>query len=425
MTSRAGGAGDPSSLNPAIRPMTASGRPVTGFLRPGTSSARPTTGSMSASDAFKGSRPGTTRPMTSLGRQLRLGTASMMTQLGGPFINVEALDLRKYATRPAIAKALCDYILYHDKNPRKAAELASAATVHVSYGDWWWKARLGKCYYQLGLLRDAERQLKSALSQHESVETILELCKVYLRLDQPNTAIEWYLKGIENFATDATLLVGLARVYDMLNDSAKSIKMYRDVLAVEASNVEAIASLASDNFYSDRPEVALKYYRRLLQMGVQSPELWNNLGLCCFYASQYDMTLTCFERALALADDATMSDVWFNVGIVAIGIGDLGLAYQAFKIAVSITPSHAESLVNLGVLELRKGSTDAARSNFQAAQRLASFLYEPFYNGALLAYKLGDFSDAFALVSKALEIFPGHTESKDLLKQLRTHFTLA
>lgn len=29
--------------------------------------------------------------------------------------------------------------------------------------DWWWKARLGKCYYQLGLLRDAERQFVSSL----------------------------------------------------------------------------------------------------------------------------------------------------------------------------------------------------------------------------------------------------------------------
>lgn len=34
-----------------------------------------------------------------------------------------------------------------------------------SYDDWWWKARLGKAYYQLGLLRDAEQQLASSLRQ--------------------------------------------------------------------------------------------------------------------------------------------------------------------------------------------------------------------------------------------------------------------
>ena len=58
--------------------------------------------------------------------------------------------------------------------------------------------------------------------------------------------------------------------------------------------------------------------RRLLQMGVYNAELFNNLGLCCFYAQQYDMTLTCFERALSLADDQTLPDVWFNIGHVAL-----------------------------------------------------------------------------------------------------------
>ena len=59
-------------------------------------------------------------------------------------------------------------------------------------------------------------------------------------------------------------------------------------------------------------------FRRLLQMGVYNGELFNNLGLCCFYAQQYDMTLTCFERALSLAEEQTLAEVWFNIGHVAL-----------------------------------------------------------------------------------------------------------
>lgn len=44
--------------------------------------------------------------------------------------------------------------------------------------DWWWKARLGKCYYQLGMLRDAEKQFLSALKTTDMVTTVLELSKV-------------------------------------------------------------------------------------------------------------------------------------------------------------------------------------------------------------------------------------------------------
>ena len=59
-------------------------------------------------------------------------------------------------------------------------------------------------------------------------------------------------------------------------------------------------------------------FRRLLQMGVFNAELYNNLGLCCFYSQQYDMTLTCFERALSMATDETLADVWYNIGHVAL-----------------------------------------------------------------------------------------------------------
>ena len=63
-------------------------------------------------------------------------------------------------------------------------------------------------------------------------------------------------------------------------------------------------------------------------MGVYNAEMFNNLGLCCFYSQQYDMSLNCFERALTLATDEYMADIWYNISHIAIGVGDLRLAYQ-------------------------------------------------------------------------------------------------
>ena len=65
------------------------------------------------------------------------------------------------------------------------------------FSDWWWKARLGKCYYQLGLLRDAESQFSSSLKNQEMISTVQVQCPGALlpargspatpvhRLDQP------------------------------------------------------------------------------------------------------------------------------------------------------------------------------------------------------------------------------------------------
>jgi hypothetical protein len=143
-------------------------------------------------------------------------------------------------------------------------------------------------------------------------------------------------QGSDRFPADTSLQLGAARVHEALGDLPLAVAQYKRVLAMDPSNVEAVACIAAHHFYSDQPELALRFYRRLLQMGVNNTEIWTNLGLCCFYASQYDMTLSCFEKALALASDDAMADVWYNIGQVAIGIGDLGLAYQSFKIAVSV-----------------------------------------------------------------------------------------
>lgn len=406
----------------ANRPMSNSGRPISGFVRPG--SQRVTSRSGPVDAAFQGNRPGTSRPVTSSGRFVRLGTASMRSEAGGPFINAEKLDLKKYAQRQPLAKVLCDYILYHDHNPRRALELCAEATEVCKYDDWWWKARLAKCYYQLGLYRDAEKQFKSALKHGEHVDVVLELSKVYYKLDQPLTAKDMFERCAEKNKVDTHFLLGIARTYEMLNDSEHAATYFKKVLAMDATCAEAIACLASNAFYDDQPEVALRLYRRLLQMGINNTELWNNIGLCCFYASQYDTALSCFERALSMASDDSMADVWYNVGQVAIGIGDLGLAYQAFKIAISIDANHAESFNNLAILELRKGNLELARNNFATAARAAPYMHEALYNSALLAYKVGEFQEAFLQCNKALEAYPDHAESLELRKQLKQHFNV-
>jgi tetratricopeptide repeat protein 8 len=56
-----------------------------------------------------------------------------------------------YACVNRMVQALEDYLLYVERNPRKALELAAEATVVSDYKDWWWKARLGKCYHKLGI----------------------------------------------------------------------------------------------------------------------------------------------------------------------------------------------------------------------------------------------------------------------------------
>lgn len=65
------------------------------------------------------------------------------------------------------------------------------------------------------MFRDSEQQLKSALKHQDMVDIFLYLCKVYVRLDQPLTAVEVYKQGLEKFPGETTLLTGIARIYEV------------------------------------------------------------------------------------------------------------------------------------------------------------------------------------------------------------------
>lgn len=65
-------------------------------------------------------------------------------------------------------------------------------------------------------------------------------------------------------------------------------------------------------------------------------------------------------------------------------LGDLGLAYQAFKVSVSVDPTHGEALNNIAVLEMRRQKVDVARSCLSAAVSVNSFIFEPLYNNGII-----------------------------------------
>jgi tetratricopeptide repeat protein 8 len=114
------------------------------------------------------------------------------------------------------------------------------------------------------------------------------------------------------------------------------------------------------------------------------------------------------------ADDETAGEVWYNISHVAIGIGDLSLAYQALKITIAHNPEHFEAFNNLGILEIKKGNMDQAKSNFLLACKNTDFSFEPYFNYSSMKYKQGDLEEALKFSNKALEIFPDHFESKEI-----------
>ena len=131
------------------------------------------------------------------------------------FINLSRLNFSKYADMPNLAKPLFEYIFYHENDIRNALQLAALSTESSQFNDWWWKIQLGKCYYRLGLFRDAEKQYLSSLKQHANIDIYLYLTKIYVKLDQPLNAIAKLKEANEKFAFETSILQGIARIYEV------------------------------------------------------------------------------------------------------------------------------------------------------------------------------------------------------------------
>ncbi|VDK68413.1 unnamed protein product [Onchocerca ochengi] len=407
----------------AIRPVSSSGRPISGVLRPETH-VRPGT----MEQTLRTSRTSKTTRATSSNsaRFVRLGTASMISEPNGPFVNLSRLNVDKYAADSQVNRNLFEYVFYHEGDMKVAHQIAVIAIKNADDTEWYWKNQLGKSCYRLGLFNDALKHFHSSLSNQKMAETYAYLAKTYCRIDQPLMAIDHYNCGLQIFRNDITLLIGLARVHEHLGDVENCIKAYKLVLEQDPTNVEAIACIATNYFYNDQPEIALRYYRRILQMGVNSAELFMNLGLCCFFCQQFDLAISCIERAQASASEEVIADVWYNTGNVFLSSGDVKMASRCFQLAMAADPNHAESVCNFAILQMRDGKIDQSRSMFRSAIEKGPHLFEPCYNLALLTYQInitiGQFDESRRMVLKALELYPEHAQSKTILGHIEQMF---
>merc|ERR1719410_3346460 len=104
------------------------------------------------------------------------------------------------------------------------------------------------------MFRDAEKQIKSCLrgqQQQQQTSTkisvipiYLYLCKIYLKMDQPKNALNCFDDGLHSGVV-VDFVLGKARIYELLNDIETSRILFKQVLSIEASNVEAMACLGS------------------------------------------------------------------------------------------------------------------------------------------------------------------------------------
>ena len=71
---------------------------------------------------------------------------------------------------------------------------------------------------------------------HASFQCSRHCLQVYIRIDQPQTALEQYSQAASRQEGQIDLLLGQARVHDALNDLEQGVKLYKQVILLYSLN---------------------------------------------------------------------------------------------------------------------------------------------------------------------------------------------
>jgi len=91
-----------------VRPPSQDGRVLAGVVRPYSRAGRSVEQALRTPRTAQSSRPLT----TAAGMRTRIGTASIVSETGGPFVQLSKLNFAKYAAQPSLGKPLFEYIYY-------------------------------------------------------------------------------------------------------------------------------------------------------------------------------------------------------------------------------------------------------------------------------------------------------------------------
>jgi tetratricopeptide (TPR) repeat protein len=190
---------------------------------------------------------------------------------------------------------------------------------------------------------------------------------------------------------------------------AEAERRYRQVLAVQPDNPDALHLLGVLRSQQGREEVAADLIRRAIARNPGQPMYHGNLGLALSRLDRLDEAIACFEKALALG--SRDPNVLNNYADALRKAQNPDRALPIFRQAIAMDPLLAEPHNNLGIALADLGRTDEAVASYRQAIGLNPRFAEAHNNlgNALLKKRL--FDEAILEFEQALAARPDYPEA--------------
>lgn len=244
---------------------------------------------------------------------------------------------------------------------------------------------LGVLYEHEGDYRKAAQRYSQALQKNTDFSpALLNLVRLYIRLDQPREA-EKIARKYSNARPENMDHRAVALQVDLYEGKYEEvIRKAKQILRRDETNVEAMLAMAEANIQLDRAELgeaildrahelrpnraeiyfkyatirskeeklsdAISLLQQALQKRVNFPEAHNNLGVLYHEAGDYNAAVKEFRAAIG--DYPDYKEAYLNLGNSLKGLQKYKKAEKAFSKALEIDGKYGDALFNLGVLYL-------------------------------------------------------------------------
>ncbi len=190
-------------------------------------------------------------------------------------------------------------------------------------------------------------------------------------------------------------------------------QIYRQILAVEPNQTDALHLLGVVAFQAGKPEAAVEIIQRAIRMRGNVAFYHNNLGEAYRGLRRTAEAIACYRRALELKPDYV--EACSNLGVALTDQGNLEEAIAWCRRALDLKPDYAMAHNNLGNAFSQQGKPDEAVASYRRAIELDPDCAEAHSNLGLAFNELKQPDEAVVCCRRALAIKPDYVEAHNNL----------
>jgi type IV pilus assembly protein PilF len=208
----------------------------------------------------------------------------------------------------------------------------------------------------------------------------------------------------------------LGSAYFERGNMGVALEELRTAISADPNYAPAYSVLGLVHMELRENDVAQRYFAKALALAPNDPDINNNYGWFLCRTGREEQSIAYFMAALKNPLYNTPARSYVNAGLCTMEKGDGRDAVEYFERALRSEPDNLQALLNLALVQYKRGQLDAARQLVQRFNKVTQPTAESLWLALRIERKLGDKTAENALALQLRRRYSGSPEYQNMLK---------